>query len=135
MKTFLITPLLVAALATPALADPPDDSITLDIEVIEASKKTSQTATFTFVVAEEGSCAEVVTEASPLRFQVEVCRRRGDARSPTLTFDVLRVDSGKTTAVSHRVRASSTLAPGKRAIVGKISRGDDTTEIAATLRQ
>jgi hypothetical protein len=135
MKTFLLTTALLAALATPALADAPEDSITLEVEVIESSKKSSQTATFTFTVAAEGACAEASSETPELRYQIEVCRRRGAASAPVLAFEVVRVEYGKTTAVTNKVKVSSKLAPGKRAVVGKITRGDDATEIAATVRQ
>lgn len=135
MKTFLVTTALLASLATPALADPPDDSITLEVEVVESSKKSSTTATFTFTVAAEGACAEATSETADLRFQLEVCRRRGPASAPVLAFDVRRVELGKTSSVTNHIKVSSKLAPGKRAVVGKITRGDDATEIAATVRQ
>lgn len=135
MKTLALTTALLAALATPALADPPDDAITLEVEVIESSKKSSRTATFTFTVASEGGCAEATSETADLRYQLEVCRRRGPASAPVLAFEVIRVEHGKTTSVTNKIKVSSKLAPGTRAVVGKITRGDDATEIAATVRQ
>lgn len=135
MKTFLLTSFLLASLATPALADTPDDSVTLEVEVIESSKKSSQTATFSFTVAAEGYCAEARSETSDLHFKLEVCRQRGPAAAPVLAFDVRRVEHGKTTSVTNHIKVSSKLAPGKRVVVGKITRGDDATEIAATVRQ
>lgn len=134
MKTLALTTALLAALASPALADTPDDSITLEVEVIESSKKSSETATFTFTVASEGACAEAQSDTGELRFRLEVCRRRGPASAPVLAFDVVRVEHGKTTSVTNHIKVSSKLAPGKRAVVGKITRGDDATEIAATVR-
>jgi hypothetical protein len=130
MKTLVLASALLAALAAPAHADAPDDAITVDVEVVESTKKSSQTATFTLTVAHEGACAEATSDTGDLRFGLEVCRRRG-----MLAFDVTRVEHGKSASVHNRIKVSSKLAPGKRAVVGKIARGDDATEIAATIRQ
>jgi hypothetical protein len=136
MKTLAFTAALLAALAAPALADTStaDDSITLEVEVVESSKKSSQTATFTFTVASEGACAEASSDTAELRFKLEVCRRRGPAAAPVLAFDVVRVEHGKTTSVTNQMKVSSKLTPGKRVVVGRITRGEDATEIAATVR-
>lgn len=135
MKKLALTAAVVAALAGTAHADDLTKPMTLEIEVVDTTKKTSQTATFTFTIASERGCAEASSDTSDLRFHVEVCHRSGPASAPVLGFDVRRVEVGKTTMINNHLKVSSQLAAGKRAVVGKITRGDEATEIAATVRQ
>ncbi len=126
--------LLVAALLlTPATAlaerDTSDAPLTVSIELTETVKKSDQTVTFTLGVAGQGDCAEASSDSADLTYQVKVCRGRGDA----LTFEVDRVEHAKAGTTSRHLRVSSKLSSGKRAIIGKILRGDDATEVAATL--
>lgn len=128
----MITPavLLAALVAAPAVAraDTPAAPITVEIELVTAKKATD--VAVTLALAEEGTCAEVASDNGSLDHHLKVCRERGDV----LGFDVRRTERGKGVFVARHVRASAKLAPGKRAVVGKIATGNETIEIAATVR-
>jgi hypothetical protein len=123
--------LVVATLFLPtaALADTADAPLTVSVELTETLKKSSQTVTFTLGLAQQGGCAEATSESAELEYHVKVCRGRGDV----LDFQVDQVERAKSGTRSRRLRVSSQLTSGKRAVIGKILRGDEATEVAATL--
>jgi hypothetical protein len=109
-------------------------TITVDVELTETAKKTSDTMSVTMTVASEGSCASASSHDGEVAYELELCRGRDDAGSAVLSFDVQRTTHAKTGTVSRHVKVSSKLAAGTRTVVGRIASGDDASEIAATVR-
>jgi hypothetical protein len=131
-----------AAVAAPvAHADRPSSArsslagpVTIDVEVTETEKKSSQKVIVTLSLAEDGRCATASSHAGDVGYRIEVCRSGGDAAAPVLSFDVDRAETSKNGATRRQLTVSSRLHAGKRAIVGRIARGDGATEIAATVQ-
>ncbi len=112
------TLLALALLLTPAVAA----ADTVDVEIVEsAPKQDDQVLAFTLALGEHG-CATAESFESAAAYELKVCRDS----TGTLSFEV------RTGA--RRLRVASKLTTGKRVVVGKIARGAEATEIAATLR-
>lgn len=114
---------LAALLATSlAHADPapssPSGTMTVDVEIVDTSQKSTETVGFTMTLADDGSCGHATSSDG----DVQVCRERGDL----LSFEVKHG--------SRRIAASGHLAAATRTVIGKIVHGPDSTEVAATVR-
>jgi hypothetical protein len=130
--TFLAALLSTQAAHAGATAAPA--TITVDVELTETAKKTSDTTSFTMTVATEGSCASASSADGAIDYELELCRGHDDGGAPVLSFEVQRVVRGKARSVTRHVKVSSKLTAGTRTVVGRIASGDDETEIAATVR-
>ena len=135
MKLILPATFLAALISTAhAGADKAPATVTVDVELTDTAKKASETTTYTMTVAAEGDCASATSNGSASDDRLEVCRGRDDGGAPVLSFEVQRAVHTKTGTVTRHVKVSSKLAAGQRTVVGRITRGDDATEIAATVQ-
>jgi hypothetical protein len=119
MKKIILPATFLAAMVSVAHAAP--ETVTVDVELTETAKKDSETLSVTMTLAEEHSCARVASDGKHA-YELEVCRGAGD----TMSFDIR--------TARRRMKVSSKLEVGKRVVVGRIARGDDSTEVAATVR-
>jgi hypothetical protein len=137
-KTILPATFLAALLSLPLSASAgtvvTPSTVVVDVELTETTKKVSETVSVTMTVAAEGSCASASSHDGDVSYELELCRGRDDAGAPVLSFDVQRRADTKAGTVSRHVKVSSKLAAGTRTVVGRIARGDEATEIAATVR-
>jgi hypothetical protein len=131
-KTIVPATFLAALVSLSATARA--DTVTVDVDLTEATGKASETTSFTMAVAEEGSCADASSESGSVDYRLELCRGRTEGGAPVLSFDVERIDHGKKSHGVRRLKVSSKLPAGTRTVVGRIARGDHATEIAATVR-
>jgi hypothetical protein len=124
--------LLLAALTFGAVASATQLALaeTVDVEVSETVKgKAADGLKASVAIAAEHSCGSVVTDLGATAYELKVCRETGDV----YTFEVNRTARGKD-GTSTRLRMTSKLAAGKRAVIGKVALGDVATELAAEVR-
>ncbi len=109
--------------------------LTIDVELTERSKgKADDELRVTLSIAQELGCASVTTDVGAASYELKVCREGGTAAAPTLTFEVARVIRGRDGGSTQRLRMSSTLAAGKRVVIGKLALGATATELAAEIK-
>lgn len=138
MRAPLILSTLLVGAALTAAADvhaappvPPPSPITIEVDVVETSGKTSRTFTVALTMASERDCSSASVELGAASYAIEVCR--SDAASGVMSFFVTRSSRGKDPD-TRKFRVSSRLTAGQRAVVGRMAQGGDATEVAATVQ-
>lgn len=132
-----ISPALFLAIAGVAHAAPtttpasPTSALAVDVEVGGGADAVRVTLT----LAGEHGCGSASTHRGPVHWDVGVCRDGGTAEAPVLVFNVERVDGSPPATRVQKVRVSSRLQSGKRAVVGRIAQPDGAPEVAATARE
>ncbi len=85
--------LLCAAGARPARAEATAETVTVDIEVAEPTRKEALAITLT--LAGEHGCASVKEHRGTVAYEVEACREGGEPSASVLKFKIDRTDNTK----------------------------------------
>lgn len=126
--------LLLAAPAARAQPAPP--SLSVDLEIAEQARGGGrESVLLTVTLAGERGCSSVQVRREPVKYEVQVCRDGGEPSAPVLSFVVERTESSPRGHAVARFRVTNRMAPGKRAVIGRIAHTDGAgTHVAATVR-
>ena len=134
---------LLAALAAglllgtaPAHAQPAPPSLAVDLDIAEQVRGGGrETLTLTLTLAGDRGCSSVQVRREPVRYDVQVCREGGDASAPVLSFAIERTEISPRGHSQAKFRVTSRMAPGKRAVIGRVAHADGAgTYVTATVR-
>jgi hypothetical protein len=126
--------LLVASPVAWAQPAPPSLGVDLDIaEQVRGGGRESVLLTMT--LAGDRGCSSVQVRREHVRYDVQVCREGGDAGAPVLSFAIERSESSPRGHSQAKFRVTSRMAPGKRAVIGRVAHADGAgTHVTAVVR-
>ena len=132
---------VVVCLALPAGAranrvQPESPSLSVDLEIAEQVRGGArESVLLTMTLAGDRGCSSVQVRREPVKYDVQVCRDGGDASAPVLSFMIERNETLPRGTSLAKFRVTSRMAPGKRAVIGRIAHNDGAgTHVAATVR-
>jgi len=122
--------------ASPARAQPAPPSLAVDLDIAEQVRGGGrESVMLTLTLAGERGCSSVQVRREHVRYEVQVCREGGDPLAPVLAFTIERSESSPRGHSLAKFRVTSRMAPGKRAVIGRIAHTDGAgTHVAATVR-
>jgi hypothetical protein len=111
-------------------------SLAVDLDIAEQARGGGrESVQLTVTLAGDRGCSSVQLRREQVRYDVQVCREGGDALAPVLAFAIERSESSPRGHSQAKFRVTSRLAPGKRAVIGRIAHTDGAgTHVAATVR-
>jgi hypothetical protein len=127
----------VVLLGAPAArAQPAPPSLAVDLDIAEQVRGGSrESLTLTLTLAGDRGCSSVQLRREHVRYDVQVCREGGDAGAPVLAFAIERSESSPRGHSLAKFRVTNRMAPGKRAVIGRVAHADGAgTYVAATAR-
>jgi len=122
---------------TVARAQPASPSLSVDLEIAEQARGGGrESVLLTMTLAGERGCASVQVKREHVRYDVQVCREGGDTLAPVLAFTIERSESSPRGHSLAKFRVTSRMAPGKRAVIGRIAHTDGAgTHVTATVQR
>jgi hypothetical protein len=119
-----------------AQAQPAPPSLSVDLEIAEQVRGGArESVLLTMTLAGDRGCSSVQVHREHVRYDVQVCREGGEAKEPVLAFAIERSESSPRGHRLAKFRVTSRLAPGRRAVIGRIAHTDGAgTHVAATVR-
>jgi hypothetical protein len=115
---------------------PETPSVSVDLEIAEQVRGGArESVLLTVTLAGERGCSSVQLRREAVKYDVQVCRDGGEASAPVLSFLIERNETLPRGQALAKFRVTSRMAPGKRAVIGRIAHGDGAgTHVAATVR-
>ena len=122
--------------APTARAQPAPPSLAVDLDIAEQVRGGArESVLLTLTLAGDRGCSSVQVRREPVRYDVQVCRDGGDASAPVLSFIIERNENSPCGHSLAKFRVTSRLAPGKRAVIGRIAHTDGAgTHVTAIVR-
>jgi hypothetical protein len=119
-----------------AHAQPAPPSLTVELDIAEQVRGGGrESLTLTLALAGDRGCSSVQVRREPVKYDVQVCRDGGDANAPVLSFAIERSESSPRGHRLAKFRVTSRMAPGKRAVIGRVAHADGAgTYVTATVR-
>ena len=120
----------------PAYAQPAPPSVAVDLDIAEQVRGGGREAmTLTLTLAGDRGCSSVQVRREHVRYDVQVCREGGDASAPVLAYAIERSESSPRGHSLAKFRVTNRMAPGKRAVIGRVAHADGAgTHVTATAR-
>jgi hypothetical protein len=119
-----------------AHAQPAPPSIAVDLDIAEQVPGGGrESVTLTLTLAGDRGCSSVQVRREPVKYDVQICRDGGDANAPVLSFAIERSETSPRGQRLAKFRVTSRMAPGKRAVIGRVAHADGAgTYVTATVR-